>query len=153
MSLDKAFYNYLLNPVMRRLLKSPLHRLASGNIAVLHFRGRRSGRALDTPLSYARDGDVVRLLSSQNTRWWKNFRGGPQPVEIDIAGERHQGEATLYEGDSEALRDGVARFIAAVPRDALVYGLKLDRHKRPTEPSLAANAHRLVLVEVTLTTP
>lgn len=153
MSLDKAFYNYLLNPVMRRLLKSPLHRLASGNIAVLHFRGRKSGRDLNTPLSYARDGDLVRLLSSQNTRWWKNFRGSPQPVEIDIAGERHQGKAILYEGDSEALRRGVARFIAAVPRDALVYGLKLDRQKRPTERSLAANAHRLILVEVTLTTP
>jgi hypothetical protein len=135
---------------VRRLLRSPLHRVASGNIAILHFTGRKSGRRLDTPLSYVREGDTVMFLSSQNTHWWKNFRGGEAPVEVEIAGRRDPGTATLYEGDSEQLRDAVTRFIAALPRDAVVYGIKLDRNKRPVTSSVAAAAPRLVLVSVDL---
>ena len=41
------------NPVVKALLRSPLHRIASGNVALLHFRGRKSGREFVTPLSYA----------------------------------------------------------------------------------------------------
>ena len=150
MKAEAIFYNYLLNPGVRRLLRSPLHRLASSNIGILHFTGRRSGRALDTPVSYARDGQVVRLMSSQNTGWWKNFRDRPAAVEMEMARTRHPGFATLYEGDSKALREGVAKFLAAVPRDAVIYGLRLGRDRRPTEKSLDANAHRLVLVEILL---
>jgi hypothetical protein len=150
MSLSNAIFNRLLNPVVRRLLRSRLHGLASGNVAILHYTGRKSGRALDTPLSYARDGDVVRVMSSQNTNWWKNFRGRPAPVEVEIGGERYGGTATLYEGDSEPLRAGVRKFLTALPRDAVVYGIKLDRDKQPTSTSLDAQAPRLVLVEIQL---
>jgi hypothetical protein len=146
-----AFYRYLLNPVARCVLRSPLHRVASGNIGILHFTGRKSGRALNTPLSYTREGDLVRLLSSQNTSWWKNFRGGEKAVEFEIAGRRHPGTATLYEGDSAALREGVRKFLTALPRDAAVYRIKLGRDKTPVEASLAAAAPRLILVEIELT--
>jgi hypothetical protein len=150
MDLKKAFYNCLLNPVMNGLLHSPLHGLVSGNIAILHFTGRKSGRALNTPLSYVREGDKVLFLSNQNTGWWKNFRDGEAPVEVEIRRVRHPGTALLMEGDSEALRDGVTRFLKVLPRDALVYGIRLDKSKRPTESSLAAAAPGLVVVEVTL---
>ena len=59
MSTEILFYRYLLNPAMRGLLRSPMHGLASGNIAILHFKGRKSGRWLKTPLSYMREGTMV----------------------------------------------------------------------------------------------
>ena len=135
---------------MRGLLRSPLHGLASGNIGILHFTGRHSGQAFDTPLSFMREDSTVRLLSAPTTRWWMNFRDAEAPVEMEIAGQRHPGRARLFEGDSEALREGVRRFIAAVPRDAPIYKLKLDAQKKVTEESLAARASELVLVEVAL---
>jgi hypothetical protein len=150
MSAEIFFYRYLLNPVMRGLLRSPIHGLASGNIAILHFKGRQSGRWLNTPLSYMRDGNTVRLLSSSNTRWWRNLRGSPVDVQIEIRGSRLNGSATLYEGDSEAAREGVRKFIAAVPRDAKIYGLELDSHKQLLEPSLSAKISDLILVEIEL---
>ncbi|MEM0953698.1 MAG: nitroreductase/quinone reductase family protein [Pseudomonadota bacterium] len=150
MNLSHAFYRYLLNPAMRGILRSPLHRIASANIGILHFTGRKSGRALSTPLSYVRDGTHVLFLSSTNTAWWKNFRDGPAPVQVDVAGERLLGIAQLLEGDSEALRNSVRRFLVALPRDAVVYGIKLDRNKQPIESSLAKAAPRLVLVDVAL---
>mgnify|MGYP001812567629 FL=1 len=150
MSAEILFYRYLLNPAMRGLLRSPMHGLASGNIAILHFKGRKSGRWLNTPLSYMREGTKVRLLSSSNTRWWRNLRGGPVEVQIEIQASRCNGSATLYEGESEATREGVRKFIAAVPRDAKIYGLKLDSDKRLLEASLSAKIHELILVEIEL---
>ena len=150
MTLEITFYKFLVNPVIRGLLNSPMHGLVSGNIAVLHFTGRKSGRALSTPLSYTREGNTVRLLSSQNTRWWHNFRGRDVGVEIELAGERLPGTAHLLEGDSDALREGVTRFLTMLPRDAKVYGIKLDKNKRPVPDSLAAKAADLILVEITL---
>ncbi len=150
MSITNTFYNCFVNPLMRGVLRSRLHGMASKSIAILHFTGRKSGRALNTPLSYVREGGSVYFLSSMNTNWWKNFRGGEYPAEVEIAGERLAGTASLLEGDSEALRDGVRRFLVALPRDAMVYGIKLDKDKQPVEESLAAAASNLVLVEVRL---
>ena len=139
-----------LNPVVTALLRSPLHGIASGSLALLHFRGRKSGREFVTPLSYTREKDTVRLLSAHTTRWWMNFRGEPAAVSLEIARETYAGKARLWDGDSEQLRDGVRRFLSALPRDARVYGIKLDANRRPVEESLAKAAPELVLVEVEL---
>ncbi len=150
MSSGNQFYTYFLNPVMRGLLRSPFHGITSHNIGIVHFTGRKSGRKLSTPLSYTREGNTVRLLSNHNTRWWLNFRGEGVRVEMEIARQNLPGTARLLEGDSEALREGVRRFIRALPRDARVYGLKLDGHGEVIEESLAAIAADLVLVEIQL---
>ena len=149
MSIEQLLYK-ALNPVMTALLRSPLHGITSNNIALLHFRGRKSGREFVTPLSYTRDGDTIRFMSAHSTRWWMNFRGEPAPVSIEIARETVTGKARLLDGDSEQLREGVRRFIAALPRDAKVYGIKLDESRKPVEESLAKAAPELVLVEVEL---
>jgi hypothetical protein len=150
MSSGNSFYRYFLNPVMRSLLRSPLHGITSHNIGIVHFSGRKSGRRLSTPLSYTQEGNVVRLLSNQSTRWWVNFRGDGIKVEMEIARQRYPGTAVLLERDSEALREGVRRFIHALPRDAKVYGLKLDTNGKVVEASLAAIADQLILVEIHL---
>ena len=150
MSSSNSFYRYFLNPIMRTLLRSPLHGITSQNIGIVHFKGRKSGRQLSTPLSYTREGDTIRLLSNQNTRWWLNFRGKDVKVEMEIARQRLPGTAVLLEGDSEALREGVRRFIRALPRDAKVYGLQLDANREVVETSLTAIADQLILVEIRL---
>ena len=150
MSSSNKFYRYFLNPVMRCLLRSPLHGITSHNIGIVHFTGRKSGRKLNTPLSYTREGNIVRLLSNQSTRWWLNFRGEGVQVEMEIARQRYPGTGVLLEGDSEALREGVRRFIRALPRDAKVYGLKLAADAEVVEASLAAIAGQLILVEIRL---
>jgi len=144
------FYK-LMNVPMTALLQSPLHGVGSKHLCVLHFRGRKSGRALSTPLSFVRDGDVVRLLSSQKTRWWKNFLGEGMDVEVEIARERFSGHAESILEDGDRLRDGVRQFLTALPRDAVVYGIGLDRDKRPKEADIEGAAGHVVLVEIQLT--
>ena len=140
----------IANPFVTALLRSPLHGIASKNIALLHFRGRKSGREFVTPLSYVRENGTVCLLSAHGTRWWMNLREEGTPVSLEIARETVEGKAKLWEGDSDALRERVGRYLTALPRDAKVYGIKLDESKRPAEESLAHAAPELVFVEVEL---
>jgi hypothetical protein len=140
-----------LNPVVTGLLRSPIHGIASTNLCVFSYRGRRSGKAYSTPLSFMREGSIVRLLSSHNTRWWNNFLDEPADVEIEIARKTYRGKATTTVEDSEAFRDGVRAFLTAVPRDARVYGIKLDAGRKPREQDIASAAGHVVLVEIELT--
>jgi len=49
------FRNRLVNPVVRLLLRSPVHRLLSGSLVILSYQGRKSGRWRSLPCMYARD--------------------------------------------------------------------------------------------------
>jgi len=137
-----------LNPPMRALLRSPLHGVASHNLAILDYTGRKSGRSYSTPLSFVREGSIVRFLSSHNTGWWKNFKDGPTPVEIEIARKTVRGVARLWDSDCDELRNGVRRFLTALPRDAVIYGIGLDADRKPLESDIEKRASHVVLVEV-----
>ena len=146
MSLSNLFFN-TLNVVMRPLLRTGVMK---GNLCILRYEGRKSGKSYETPLSYVREGETIRLLSSYNTSWWKNFVAEPRQVEVEIAGTRHAGTARATTTDSEAFRDGVRRFLTALPRDASVYGIKLEANKTPRESDIENCASHVVLIEVAL---
>jgi hypothetical protein len=158
----QSFLYAALNTPMRALLRSPLHGIASKNLCIIRYKGRRSGRAFETPLSYVQDGDTIRLLSSQETRWWTNFlpknegaaalpgKDEGYPVEVEIAREVRKGRATALRTDSEHFREGVRGFLTALPRDAVVYGIKLDKDRRPREQDIKGAASHVVLVEIAL---
>lgn len=149
MRLESLLYA-TLNPVMTGLLRSPFHGIASANLCIFSYRGRRSGKPYSTPLSFMREGSTVRLLSSHNTRWWNNFLDGPVDVEIEIARKTYRGRATTTVDDGDAFRDGVRAFLTAVPRDARVYGIKLDANRKPREEDVTSAAGHVVLVEIEL---
>ena len=140
----------IANPIVKALLRSPLHRIASGSLTLLHFTGRKSGRRYTTPLSYVRKRDTVWLLSAHSTRWWMNLRGGDAPVALEIARTTYTGKARLWETDNTELRDRVRGYLSALPRDAKIYGIKLDDDKLPDETSLIRAAQQLTFMEIQL---
>lgn len=93
---------------MAAVLRSPAHRLLSGALLLLTFRGRRSGRAYTLPLLYARQGDDLLLvaLHPHGQSWWRNVAGG---AEVELLLERRQlrGHASLEE-DADAARQTYA---------------------------------------------
>ena len=141
-----------LNPLVRGLLQSPFHGIASESLCVLSYRGRRSGRSFQVPLSFMQEGLLVRLLSSHNTRWWHNFLSEPIDVEIEIARQTFSAQARTLTQNSEEFRDGVRAFLTAVPRDAKVYGIRLDGDRNPREEDIARAAGHVVLVEARIQT-
>ena len=65
----------IANRVAQALLASPLHRIASGSMLVVRYRGRRSGRTILTPTQFARcDDTIVIVVAHPSTKsWWRNF--------------------------------------------------------------------------------
>ena len=149
MRVEKILYA-LINPLIRGLLRSPFHRLGSRNLAILCFTGRKSGNSYDTPLSYVRHDQTVLFLSSRQTKWWTNFTAEPSSVEVELENRRYSGQARLFTDGDSGFVEGIRDFISQLPRDAVVYGIKLDGQRKPTEESLKQAAPQMILVEVKL---
>lgn len=76
----------IYNPIMKSILRSPLHGLISKNTMLITFTGRKSGKIYTTPVNYVRDGDDFTVFSQCNRIWWRNLRGGA-PVTVRVKGQ------------------------------------------------------------------
>jgi deazaflavin-dependent oxidoreductase (nitroreductase family) len=77
------------------------------NLLLLRFRGRRSGRWYTTPVGYARDGDVVVVVTSPAYSWWKNIRDGAD-VDVRVGGAWREGRARIVGPEDPAYEEAVA---------------------------------------------
>lgn len=96
------------NPVMKALLRSPLHGIVSDSLILLTFTGRKTGRTYTTPVGYQQHGD--RLTVFTHGDWWKNLRGG-RSVTVLLRGERRAGVARPVT-DLDGVLDRVETFLA-----------------------------------------
>ena len=96
MTFGDMVMNRGVNRVTVALLRSPVHRLVSGSTLLLSLTGRRSGRALQIPVSYKTDGDGLLITSLRRRLWWRNLRGGAA-VRVLLAGEERTGHATVLD--------------------------------------------------------
>ena len=102
------------NPFVKLLLRSPLHGLMSGGTLLLTFAGRRSGRPYTTPVSYARDGNSVTLITNRQHGWWRNLRGGA-PVQARLKGRDLSGTARVVEAGPAAVLAAVQTVYRGIP--------------------------------------
>jgi hypothetical protein len=90
------FRNRLVNPVVRLLLRSPLHPVLSRSLGILSYQGRKTGRWRSLPCMYARDGQDLYVVPGQPERkvWWRNLRqphtGPAAPARPRLGGHRHR---------------------------------------------------------------
>ena len=101
-----AFFRTMIkiqNPMMKRLLKSPLHFFVSGSFMLITFTGRKSGTVYTTPVQYRRYDDTVYVITSEGYTWWKNLRGGAD-VALRIQGKALEGYAEAFT-DANTVRD------------------------------------------------
>lgn len=142
------FRNRLVNPVVRWLLRSPLHRLLSGSLVLLSYQGRKTGRWYSLPCMYARDGQDLFIVPGQPDRklWWRNLRQ-PTPVRLRLQGRDLDGTATAS-SDPEAVAAGLRRYLARYPKAARPLGVRLDANG--TLDGTVTAARPLVVVAVHL---
>ncbi len=100
----------VMNGFPKMVLKSPIHGFLSGNILLITFKGKKSGKVYATPVNYILDGDTV--LITTDSGWWKNLRGGA-PVTVRIKGQDYSGvgeAVTDHDACAEAIRAMIKRF-------------------------------------------
>jgi Domain of unknown function (DUF385). len=129
----------LWNPVMKRLLRSPLHWPWSRWFTVLEWTGRRSGRGYSTPVAYLRRGEEVWVTTGE--AWWKNLRSDPL-THVWLAGRQVTGDATVVTDQKESIQLHTLMF-KVMPFFAMLAGLPA----RPAESQIAraVNAGRMLV--------
>ncbi|MDP9467838.1 MAG: nitroreductase/quinone reductase family protein [Chloroflexota bacterium] len=120
----------VINPVMKRLLRSPLHWPWSRRFAVVEWTGRRSGRRYSTPVGYFKQGDEAWVTTGD--AWWKNLESNPE-VRLWLAGGEVAGSATPVTDPAESAELHAALF-SARPLFARLAGLSA----RPARSQIAA---------------
>ena len=143
----------LVNRVVAGLLHSPLHGLMSGNVMVIHFTGRRTGKSRRTPVRYLHgDAGEVFCLTGRETGWWHNFAGeaAGAPATLRLAGEQVAARATAEAEDAARKEAALRRMLAAFPADAPYHGIVAKRGEAPTAEQIRQAVARDVLVTFAL---
>ena len=98
--------NRAANPAVRLLLRSPLHPLVSGQLALITVTGRRSGRSYTIPVGYGLRDDIVNIPVGwpARKRWWRNLRGDGAPVRVRLRGREYAGFGIARGDEREGVR-------------------------------------------------
>ena len=134
---------------MSLFLRTPvLQRWLGRSTALITFTGRKTGRSYATPVSYARDGSTVVVLTRVGRRWWRNLTGDA-PVEIRLAGHDHRATATARVGNDDDA-ELVSGFLAQRPFDAKAHGVPIRADGQPDRQALMDLLPNIVVARITL---
>ncbi|MGD0748692.1 MAG: nitroreductase/quinone reductase family protein [Acidimicrobiales bacterium] len=84
------------NSVVKPLVLSPRWgRLVEGQMTVITYTGRRSGRTFTTPVAYKRHGDevTIKVQFPDQKKWWRNFLDEDGPISVRLHGVERDGTA------------------------------------------------------------
>jgi hypothetical protein len=138
----------LSNPLVSVMLRSPLHRILSGQVLLLTFTGRKTSKLFTTPVYYTQEGDTLALFSSKS--WYKNLRGG-RPVVVHLKGYGRTGRAEVIE-EREAVLEAAEHLVAkyGLKEAGQRIGLALDVSPPPTTDELAEALEGRVAIHIIL---
>lgn len=147
----QALWDNVVNPAMRALLRSRFSGLVDSRLALMQFRGRRSGRDYEVPIGVHRVDSGLRVLT--NSGWRVNFRDG-HPLRLRWEGDWREGSGTLVE-DPDAVASFYADRIAEIgwQKAGRQLGIRINVDRAPTHDELVEAVERvgLSVLEVELT--
>ena len=117
--------NRLVNPVVRAVLRSPLHRLLGRSLLLLAYTGRRSGRSYVLPVVYARAGDDLVIVAGEHRSKtsWRNFGEDPQEVRVLLSGREQRRCARRLAAGTGGYDAAIRAYRQAFPRVTLEPGV------------------------------
>ncbi len=136
----------IINPVIRFLLRSPMHAPMSESLMLITFTGRTSGRSYTTPVRYVRVGDTVRCFTSPETQWWRNLRSESEVV-LRIEGVDTRYRALAIHEDADTIREALRHYLELFPQDAAYHDIRLNPDKSLVAEDLDRAARTSVMVE------
>ena len=89
--IPKGAYKFV-NPIMKAILRSPIHGLLSHAMMVLTFKGRKSGRVISTPVGYTRSRNSLIVFTFGS--WWANLQNNAE-VTMRLQGRDMKGRANI----------------------------------------------------------
>ena len=94
---------------MSWMIRSPLWGLMGSGMAVITVKGRKTGKAISTPINVMKEGDRYTVISSRERTWWKNLRDGA-PADLHVSGKDVKVKGALVEAEAEVKKELLALF-------------------------------------------
>ena len=138
----------IINAVVDLIVKSPVHFLVSDSIMVIHFTGRKSGKALKTPVRYIEQDGVIQCFTSASGKWWRNVRDHPE-VSARVKGDFQNYMAKVTTDNTQQISAALARCLELFPQDAVYHDISLDRDGSPNRQDFERALPDVVLIELT----
>ena len=125
----------VVGPVLKVLLRSPLHGLVSEHLMVLAFARHKSAKRYEVVVGRHDLGGTLAVPTG--SRWRLNLRGGA-PVEVTLGGMRKAGHAELVEDPDEVARVYEELLDRISIRNAQRVGLRVNVDRKPAHEELKA---------------
>lgn len=132
------------NPIMRSLIRSPLHFFVSKNMMLMTYTGRKSGKSYTTPMNYLQIGDALYTVSSREHVWWRNLRGGA-PVTLRLRGKDIPTQAETLE-DPAAAGGALTLYLRTAPQLARFMKVRIGPDGAPDPQDITKLAGEMVVV-------
>ena len=139
----------LINPLVVLILRSPLHFLASKNLIFITFKGRKSKKTYNIPVSYHREGNELIALTLKQNLWWKNLKM-LNTTQITLLGKKEDVGLTIVDKDTHFIKEKMRELIIEKPIDAYFAKVKLDKNKLPMEEDLIKASQKHIVLKFTL---
>ena len=136
------------NPIMRALLRSPLHSLVSRNMMLMTYIGRKSGKSYTTPINYLTIDQALYTISTRERVWWRNLRGGAE-VSLRLQGKDVTARAESIDEMAEVARL-LEQIFEADPRMAGYLNVRIGPDGTPTPEDIDRLAQEKVVVYMIL---
>ncbi len=138
------------NPIMKRLIDSPLGGPVNRQLLLLRYQGRQSGRTFTTPVGYVRNGDRVVMVTSPGYHWWHNFVGGAD-ADLRLPDGWRQARVEIITPEDPRYDETVAFQVARRgPGMLRSFGVEVDDQGLLTPEAKATAASRAHMVMATL---
>jgi deazaflavin-dependent oxidoreductase (nitroreductase family) len=147
------FMNKVINPLVRLILRSPLHKLMSNTLLVITYCGRKTGREYSLPVQYVQAGNIIYIVPGmpEKKTWWRNLKEAA-PVRLNVRGQSLTGTGVVLkpETDSEAILEGFGIYLRRFPALTKGYhiGVEADGNFNVKDLQQAARQTVIIRVEV-----
>lgn len=147
------FMNKIVNPLVRQILRSPLHKIMSDTLLIITFCGRKTGREYSLPVQYVQSGNTIYIMPGmpEQKNWWRNLLEAA-PVQLTLRGQTLAGNAIVLDpnSDSEAILQGLGLYLQHFPALAKANHILLQTDGRFTAEELRMAAAHAVIIRVEL---
>ncbi len=139
----------IYNPIMKLVLRSPLHGVMSKNTMLITYTGRRSGKTYTTPVNYLQEDNEITIFSLRHRTWWRNLRDGAQ-VTVKIKGKTLKATTQAIE-DNKTVAKGLLTYLQKRPQYAKYFQVTLNPDGQPNPEEVYQAAQKRVIVKAKLT--
>lgn len=136
------------NPIMRWLLRSPLHFTVSKNMMLMTYTGRKSGKLYTTPMNYLEIGDVIYTISSRERVWWRNLRGSAD-ITLRLKGKEIPAQGESIE-DQNQVADKLTLYLKTAPQLARYVNVRIGADGIPNSEDVTRLAQEKIMVSTRL---